>query len=167
MRAPQPGDGWVDCSCGGRHWGLHGAAGLLLVRSGDGDVHVVMQHRATWSDAGGTWGIPGGALGPHEDVVGGALREAAEEAGIDPAAVEVVTTRPVHHGTWSSTTVVARATGPHEPRPTDAESIAVTWIRLQDVGGLPLHPGFALAWPALRALVESLDGDRSPNRPAT
>ena len=30
-RTPQPGDGWVECACGRRHWGLSGAAGLLLV----------------------------------------------------------------------------------------------------------------------------------------
>ena len=25
------GDGWVRCDCGGHHWGLYGAAGLLLL----------------------------------------------------------------------------------------------------------------------------------------
>ena len=30
--AHRDGDGWVSCNCGGKHWGLHGAAGLLLVR---------------------------------------------------------------------------------------------------------------------------------------
>ena len=26
------GNGWVRCRCGQRHWGLHGAAGLVLLR---------------------------------------------------------------------------------------------------------------------------------------
>ena len=42
--AHKDGDGWVDCVCGNRHWGKHGAAGLLLVR----DRKVLLQHRAPW-----------------------------------------------------------------------------------------------------------------------
>jgi len=38
------GDGWMQCSCGHKHWGLHGAAGLLLVRDGT----ILLQHRAPW-----------------------------------------------------------------------------------------------------------------------
>ena len=26
-------DGWVDCACGNRHWGLVGAAGVLVWRA--------------------------------------------------------------------------------------------------------------------------------------
>ncbi len=29
-----PADAWVNCSCGGRHWGTYGAAGLLLSAAG-------------------------------------------------------------------------------------------------------------------------------------
>ena len=28
------GDGWIECSCGSKHWGLNGAAGLLIYRDG-------------------------------------------------------------------------------------------------------------------------------------
>jgi 8-oxo-dGTP diphosphatase len=151
----QPGDGWVECDCGGRHWGLHGAAGLLLYRTDDAGRAdaVVLQHRAEWSDQGGTWGIPGGALAPGERPEDGAVREAAEEAGIDPDGVAVVTTRVLDHGTWSYTTVVARATTVHDPRPTDAESLAVAWVRLSDVPARPLLPAFEAAWPLLRDLL--------------
>ena len=47
-----PGDGWVQCAHGHRHWGLHGAAGLLLARRAhQGAIDaVVLQHRALWSD---------------------------------------------------------------------------------------------------------------------
>lgn len=160
----QPGDAWVACRCGSRHWGLHGAAGLLLARAvpataaaGPGGLEVVLQHRVAWSDQGGTWGVPGGALAPGEDAVTGAVREAVEEAGLEPAAIAVVTTRVLDHGDWSYTTVVARATGPQDPRPTDAESEAVTWVPLDAVPDLPLHSAFAEAWPSLRTLLLSLD----------
>ena len=33
----------------------------------------------------------------------------------------------------------------------DAESEALAWVAVDDVEGLPLHPGFAASWPALRA----------------
>src|SRR4051794_6411346 len=90
-RPPPPGDGWGDRAGGQRHWGLLGAAGLLLTRrGGDGrPTAVVLQHRVEWSHHGGTWGVPGGARHPHETAQEAALREAAEEAGIPPAAVRV------------------------------------------------------------------------------
>ena len=151
----QPGDGWVECGCGRRHWGLHGAAGLLLFRTdaaGRADA-IVLQHRAEWSDQGGTWGIPGGALTPGERPEDGAVREAAEEAGIDPRGVLVLTTRVLDHGLWSYTTVGARATTVHDARPTDHESLAVAWVRLDEVPARPLLPAFEAAWPDLRDLL--------------
>ncbi|MBD5787073.1 NUDIX hydrolase [Cellulosimicrobium terreum] len=155
----QPGDGWVECDCGRRHWGLHGAAGLLLGRrDAQGKVRdVVLQHRAPWSDQGGTWGVPGGAVGPDETPVEGALREAHEEAGIDPATVHVLAERVLDHGPWRYTTVVAdlAAGADLEPRATDAESVEVRWVGLDEVAGLDLLPAFAEAWPELRALLES------------
>ncbi len=36
------GNGWVACRCGQRHWGLHGAAGLLLAL-GIGEAPVGLQ----------------------------------------------------------------------------------------------------------------------------
>lgn len=143
------GDAWVDCSCGRRHWGRHGAAGLLLIR---GD-QVLLQHRAPWSDQGGTWGVPGGALRAGEDPVSGALREAAEEAGVNPEGVTVITTHRVDHGTWSYTTVLGWAVGPQQPRPTDAESLEIAWVDLDQVTERPLLTAFAEAWPTLRELI--------------
>ena len=156
MRPPHPGDGWVACSCGRRHWGLHGAAGLLLARrDAAGAVEaVVLQHRALWSDQGGTWGIPGGARGPAETVLQAALREAAEEAGIDAAAVRVLGEHVLDHGAWSYTTVLAEVAGAVTPRPTDAESLEIAWIGRDGVTSLPLLPAFAAAWPGL---LERLD----------
>lgn len=148
-----PGDGWVECACGRRHWGLAGAAGLLLGRwdPGTGDLDaVVLQHRALWSDHGGTWGLPGGARSPEETAVEAALREAGEEAGVPARAVRVLAEHVLDHGTWSYTTVLAEAVVPFEPAVTDAESLEVLWVPARDVAALPLLPAFADAWPALR-----------------
>lgn len=114
----------------------------------------MLQHRALWSDHGGTWGIPGGARAPDESALEAALREASEEAGIDPAAVRVLGTQLLDHGPWSYTTVLAEAVGPLDPRPTDAESLEIAWVATDAVGDLPLLPAFADAWPGLRARIE-------------
>lgn len=158
-----PGDGWVTCG-DHRHWGLHGAAGLFLVRrapSAPGGApgavtDVVLQHRAAWSHHGGTWGIPGGAVSPGETPTQGALREAAEEAGIDPAAVRVVAEHVLDHDVWSYTTVLAEvADGDRtEVAATDPESIEVRWVPLAAVADLDLHPAFAAALPDLVSLLE-------------
>jgi len=160
-RPRHPGDGWVACRCGRRHWGLSGAAGLLLARPATTTdaAAVVLQHRALWSDQGGTWALPGGARHTGETAVGGALREAAEEAGIDPASVRVVGEHVLDHVDWSYTTVIALTSGPVDARPTDDESLAIAWVALDDVGTLPLLPAFADAWPTLRtALAEAAAG---------
>ncbi|TFH70435.1 MULTISPECIES: NUDIX hydrolase [Cellulomonas] len=156
MSAPRPthrrpGDGWVECACGRRHWGLHGAAGLLLVRrdATGAATDVVLQHRAPWSDQGGTWGLPGGAREPQETAVDAALREAHEEAGVDPATVAVRGEHVLTHPDWSYTTVLAEALTPFEPAVTDAESLAVAWVPLAEVPDRPLLPAFADAWPTL------------------
>jgi len=114
----------------------------------------VLQHRALWSDQGGTWGIPGGARAPGESAVDAALREAGEEAGIEPASVRVLGTQRLDHGTWSYTTVRAEAIGPLDPRPTDAESLEIAWVATHVVADRLLLTAFAAAWPGLRAQVE-------------
>ena len=154
----------MQCACGSRHWGLHGAAGLLLAdRRPDGTVDaVVLQHRALWSDQGGTWGVPGGAIGPDESAAQGALRESAEEAGIPGEAVRVLGEVVLDHGTWSYTTVLAETLHPITPAATDAESLEVRWVAADDVADLPLLAAFGEAWPRLRTLLES-----APTRPTT
>jgi 8-oxo-dGTP diphosphatase len=172
-RPRHPGDGWVDCRCGHRHWGLCGAAGLLLARpAADGrPVTVLLQHRATWSHHGGTWGVPGGARHPDETAVQAALRETAEEAGVDPAAVRVVGEHLLDHVDWSYTTVLAvavRDEGTLDARPTDDESLAIVWVPLDEVPDRPLLPAFAEAWPGLReTLLAALpvEGRTAPDAP--
>lgn len=139
------GDAWLECTCGRRHWGRFGAAGLLLVRATASGPQVLLQHRAPWSDQGGTWGVPGGALAPGEEPVHGALREAAEEAGVDPEGVTVRATHVADHGPWAYTTAIAWVSGPQHARPTDDESLAVAWVDLDDVPDRPLLAAFAAA----------------------
>jgi 8-oxo-dGTP pyrophosphatase MutT (NUDIX family) len=142
------GDGWVDCACGRRHWGRFGAAGLMLV---DEHGRVLLQHRAAWSHEGGTWALPGGARSSEETALQTALREAFEEAAVDPEAVTPSHAWFEDHGSWSYTTVVAHATGEVHASAADRESVEVRWIDLDAVADRPLHPAFTVAWPALRA----------------
>jgi 8-oxo-dGTP diphosphatase len=142
-----PGDAWVYGPDGAKFWGRYGAAGLLVWHPASG---VLLQHRVGWSHFGGTWGLPGGALKKGEDAVAGAMREANEEAGV-PFDLAVLFTQTLDLGFWSYTTVAARAPQHFEPVIGDAESVELRWVPLDEVGELPLHPGFATAWPGLRA----------------
>ncbi|MBH9983731.1 Maf family nucleotide pyrophosphatase [Bifidobacterium asteroides] len=157
----QPGDGWVDCACGKRHWGLNGAAGVLLarrdVRSG-APVSVLLQHRARWSAEGGTWGVPGGAISDGENPLEGGLRESYEEANIRPEDIQVVGSYLEDHGPWGYTTILAfERPGHHvDPRMNDDESIALEWVDLDKVSGLPLLKAFGQDWPHFRQRLETL-----------
>ena len=150
LRHRGDGDGWVACELGHRHWGLYGAAGLLLVAPGP---VVLLQHRAVWSHHGDTWGIPGGARTSGETAVQAALREAHEETGV--ASADLVVEREVvdDHGGWAYTTVLARTPVAVAVQPQDAESIALAWVPLPEVAGRVLHPGFAAGWPAHLAVL--------------
>lgn len=154
------GNGWVSCRCGHRHWGLFGAAGVLLVRPLAADrpdgvpLEVLLQQRARWVHEGGSWGVPGGAADSHEDAVTAALREADEEAGIRPGDVEVLDVLvSADHGDWRYDLVIALALASAVPRVSNEESDAVAWVRLDDVAELSLHPGLAEHWPAVRAAL--------------
>jgi len=151
------GDGWVECSLGHRHWGVFGAAGLLLHRPGeDGTDEVLLQHRAVWSHHGGTWGLLGGARHSDESAVVAAIREAGEEGGLDPGDVDVHGRYDDEHGGWSYTTVLATTGASTEARPTGGESIDVGWFPARSLAGLPLHPGFAASWPRLQHALQPL-----------
>jgi 8-oxo-dGTP diphosphatase len=143
------GNGWVVCAEGHRHWGRHGAAGLLLRRRVEDRVEVLMQHRAPWTASGDTWGLPGGARDSHESARETALREAGEEAGVTAAAVRVLDELQDDHGGWRYVTVVAEAV----ERITvvaNEESLDLRWVAEAEVDLLDLHPGFARTWPLLR-----------------
>ncbi len=138
------------------HWGVHGAAGLLLRAPWhDGTPAVLLQHRAPWSHQGGTWALPGGALDSHEQAHDAAVREAQEEAGLSAeqilVRVSVVTsTVPGPSGPiWTYTTVVADAAELLVTVP-NGESSELRWVPEHQVADLPLHPAFASSWEMLR-----------------
>ena len=154
------GNGWVHCRCGHRHWGRHGAAGLALVRLAP-RPQVLLQLRAAWTHEGGTWGLTGGARDSHESVAEAALREAMEEADVDPALVTVLGTMiGTDHVDWSYTYVIGLADEQLGVADVTPESDALEWTGLDEVTRWPMHPAFAGTWPELRTAI----GDVLPSR---
>ena len=172
------GNGWSAGPGGARCWGIHGAAGLLLVADGSdtrggkgsGPLRILMQHRAEWTADGGTWALPGGARDSHESTAEAALRETEEECAIDTDRVEVLgevvtagphdadPERPELPGGWTYTTVIGRV---EQPLPTrvNRESVELRWVTLDRITDLNLMPAFAVAWPRLRDELDRLLGD--------
>ncbi|MBF8192568.1 NUDIX hydrolase [Nonomuraea sp. K274] len=148
------GDGWTECSQGHRHWGLHGASGLLVVHHDEvGVPHVLMQKRSWWSHHGGTWGLPGGARDSHEDAVTSALREAHEEAALACEGLRVQGVYLDDHGGWAFETVIAESGERLAAAPANDESTELRWVALPDLSGRTLHPGFAATWDRIQEAI--------------
>ena len=147
--AIRDGDGWVDCRCGGKHWGLNGAAGLMLLR----ERSILMQHRADWVHNGDTWGLPGGARDSHEDAIAAAIREAVEETGINGELVIPLNIFTDNHLDWRYDTVLAKADPNLELGDWNQETKDMAWVPIENVDKLPLHPSFARTWPAIYQLI--------------
>jgi len=152
--AARDGDGWVQCACGNKHWGLNGAAGILILRG----TEILLQHRAPWVHNGDTWGIPGGARDSHESTIEGAFREAVEETGIDIDLLTPLHTFTDDHGSWKYETVIARAAAGLVAHEVNDESHEVRWVEIETVNELPLHPSFANSWPELKKLLNDFIG---------
>ena len=147
---PSNADGIVYCGCGARHWGLAGAAGVMAWRN-DHHPEIIVQLRAQWSMSGGTWSFPGGAIGFDESPIQGGVREAREEAGLQPVRVWASTT--LHHPVWSFTSAIAEAS-PHQIAiATDHESDAMEWVAWEDLIDLELMQPFEELLPLLDTLL--------------
>lgn len=146
-------DGFILCSCGRRHWGLAGAAGVCAYRDHEGRREVLMQLRAPWSHGGGTWSIPGGAIEWYEDARTGGLREFAEETGITDLSIKDCHT--ADHGDWRFDTFVARCHDGIAPV-VDPESTELRWVPIDELSD-NLHPAFAQSWPTVKAFVLAAD----------
>ena len=152
--AAKDGDGWAFCRRGHRHWGVHGASGLLAVHHDDaGTPYVLMQKRSWWSHHGGTWGLPGGAMDSHEDAIAGALREAREEAALSGDGLRVQGVYLDDHGGWSFETVIAEASALLEASCANSESTELAWLPADEIALKTLHPGFAEIWPVVRQVL--------------
>ena len=118
-------------------------------------IAVVLQHRAEWSHHGGTWGIPGGARMPDEDAATLRCGRRRRRPGIDPVGrAASAASASCSHPDWSYTTVLADEIGPVHPTVTDAESLELRWVQVDEVAALPLLPAFADAWPSLRERLD-------------
>ncbi len=149
------GNGWVDSGSGQRHWGRFGAAGLALLRTTP-RPQVLLQLRAGWTHQGGSWGLVGGARDSHESLAQAALREAAEEAGINHSQVTIIGSQTgVDLGDWSYTYVLALAADGLEVGPITDESDELRWVDLDEVPSLPLHAGLGSTWAALRTGIDT------------
>ncbi|OLT14401.1 hypothetical protein BJF78_19255 [Pseudonocardia sp. CNS-139] len=155
---PWSGDGMTGCTCGETHWGRYGGAGLLVAhRAADGTVSLLLQRRSETNQHGGTWGLFGGARALRETAVRAAMRETSEEADLDRWAYTVRDSFIDDHGGWTYTTVLAEAADMVPVAALSVETSGVAWVRVPDLGALPLHPGFAASWPAVAAALLGLD----------
>lgn len=154
--AARDGDGWIECGCGAKHWGKFGAAGLLLLHQ----RKVLLQHRAPWVHNGDTWGIPGGARDSHESPLSAALRETAEETGIDLRDIAPVFDHLDQHPDWSYLTIVAALVAPPLNYLMNQETLELRWFEIEVVSEQRLHPSFARSWPEisgrLRDIVDAI-----------
>ena len=150
--AARDGDGWIECTCGSKHWGKFGAAGILIIRDGA----ILLQHRAPWVHNGDTWGIPGGAKDSHESITEAALREAHEETGISPEHLNPLALFSDDHGDWRYDTVLAAADDRITADSPNDESQEMRWVPVDEVTLLTLHPSFAKTWTDLKVLLETL-----------
>ena len=133
------GDGFVTVADGTVRWGRFGAAGVL---ARVGERYFVAQ-RSLHCHQGGTWAVPGGALHGDESPLDGALREFAEEIGVELSSYEVAHVHEDDHGGWSYWTIVLEVPEAFDP-PTRLhwETAAVAWLTLTELQDLDLHPAF-------------------------
>ena len=145
----------MRCSDGHVRWGIYGAAGAVFVIRESDASRVMLQQRSTMAHEGGTWSCAGGALDFEEGVFEGALREASEEVGPPPGEVREIGRYEFRPATdWSYVTVVVEV-DERFGASMNFETDDVGWFTPDEVETLPLHAGFAAAWPHLRAIVES------------
>lgn len=138
-------EGWITCDQGHDHWGLNGAAGLLLSHvDGDGIERFLLCLRSWDTQHGGTYSTPGGALG-DETTLAGATREGQEELGVGLVFDHLSTTTD-DHGRWAYHTVQGRVAQRTDDFVLNWELDGAGWFTEAEIDELPLHPGFKAYW---------------------
>ena len=115
------------------------AAGGVVLREQDGGPQVLVVHRVRYGD----WSLPKGKLDPGETHAPAAVREVAEETGVE-ARVDFElrqTVYPVPIGTkrvrWFLMTPV---NGDPDQRPADREVDVARWIAVEEAEPLLTYP---------------------------
>ncbi|MEA9985138.1 MULTISPECIES: NUDIX domain-containing protein [Subtercola] len=155
------GEDFVYGPDGSRHWGVFGAAGILVA---DATLGVLLQKRSDATEHGGIWSTPGGALKHLETAVDGAMREAEEECGLSPDDVTIGRVHLFDLGYWHYSTVVARLKRAFVPR-LNWESIEFQWVALDDVDKLDLHPALRRSWHELKEMIHEAEANAEVERP--
>ncbi len=117
---------------------LRQAAVLVPVfRDPEGALRVVLIHRAPGGIHGDQIAFPGGAAEPHDaTLLDTALRESEEEIGLDPSAVDLLSTLPALYTSVSGISIapfLARIVRPDRWRPDPREIADVIEPRLDDL----------------------------------
>lgn len=131
------------------------AAGLVLLNRER--THVVLQLRSEYVDHPNTWAFIGGTVEHGETPTEAALREAWEEARLDPATIDV--DRVVKRGGYSYVLAETDWTPEQDavlPHSANVEAKGAGWVPLavldspESCPGMPLHPKLRKAWPKVR-----------------
>jgi len=133
------------------------AAVLALLGDGpEGPELLFVERAATLRTHAGQVALPGGAADPTDvDLAGTALREAAEETGLDPSGVAVLGALPAAHVAVSGFDVTAVVGWWHTPSPVRAADP-------REVASVQIVPVVELARPERRASVRHPSGYVGP-----
>jgi 8-oxo-dGTP pyrophosphatase MutT (NUDIX family) len=133
-----------------------GRRSAVLVLFGDGPDLLLIQRSEGLRRHAGQPAFPGGAIeAGDEGPVGAALREAAEETGLDPAGVEVLGTMPELYITRSGFRVVPVLAWWREPT-------TVRPVDIGEVAAVERVPVAALADPRCRLTLRHPSGRTGP-----
>jgi 8-oxo-dGTP diphosphatase len=150
------GDGFITLADGTRRWGRFGAAGVLVRCAGaDGGFDYFLARRSAFCHQGGTWAVPGGALNHGESPLAGALREFAEEVGVDLTDFAVVALHEDDHGGWSYWTALVEVRQPFAATVSNWETAETRWIAEDHLDALELLPPFRATLTRLGVLRSS------------
>jgi len=135
--------------------GRESAVLIALAETVDGPGVLLLERAATMRTHGGQAAFPGGATDPGEDPRTTALREAAEEVGLDPVSVQVIATLPALYLPPSGFVVTPVLAWWRDPHPVRA-------VAASEVARVAVVPVGELVDPANRFRVRHPSGFRGP-----